>query len=333
MAAAVLTLAASSVAVPLDVTGSLARSTVLAHRDGLPEFGAWTVVTQARPDLVPLLLVVVPAVLYLFGVFRLSARGDRWPIGRTLSFVVGGLGTIALATLSGLAAYDESLFAAHMVQHMLLSMVATVFLALGAPITLALRTLPLRGRRRLMSVLHSRVAAVVSHPLLPWMLFVASPFALYFTGWYEATLDSRLLHELLHVHFLVVGALFFWPLLGVDPVPGRSGHPFRMLLVAATLPFHAFLGVAIMSVEPDGRGLLAADHYLALHGLDEAVFQQQLGGGLLWSSGDLVGLLFLGVLLTQWMRASEREAQREDRRLDRLDRLAESGPADRGATV
>ena len=293
--------------------------TLLAHRDGLPEFGAWSVFTQARPELLPVLLVLVPAALYVLGVRRLHARGDRWPVGRSLSFLLGGLGTIAFATMSGLAAYEGSLFAAHMAQHMLLSMVATVFLALGAPITLALRTLPLRHRRRLMAVLHSRFAALVSHPLVPWLLFVASPFALYFTGWYEATLQDRVLHELLHLHFLLVGSLFFWPLLGVDPVPGRSGHPFRMLLVAATLPFHAFLGVAIMSVEPDGRGLLAADHYLAQHGLAESVYQQQLGGGLLWSSGDLVGLLFLAVLLMQWMRASEREAAREDRRLDRLE--------------
>ena len=305
----------------------LALPAVLAHRDGLPDFDAWSVLTEARPGVLPLLLVLVPAALYVFGVRRLHARGDRWPVGRTVSFLAGGLGTLAVVTTSGLAAYDESLFSVHMVQHMLLSMVAPVFLALGAPITLALRTLPLRGRRLVMAVLHSRLAKVLSHPLVPWVLFVSSPFALYFTGWYEATLDDRLLHELLHVHFLVVGSLFFWPLLGVDPVPGRSGHPFRMLLIAATLPFHAFLGVAIMSVEPDGRGLLAADHYLALHDLDEAVFQQQLGGGLLWSSGDLVGLLFLAVLLTQWMRASEREAQREDRRLDRLD--ARSAPDSR----
>ena len=309
--------------VPALVTLAPAASgTVLAHRDGLPEFAAWTVLTQARPEPLPLLLVLVPAALYVYGVRRLHARGDRWPLGRSLSFLLGGLGTIAVATMSGLAAYDDSLFAAHMVQHMLLSMVATVFLALGAPITLALRTLPLVHRRRLMALLHSRFAALVSHPLVPWLLFVASPFALYFTGWYEATLGNRLLHELLHLHFLLVGSLFFWPLLGVDPVPGRSGHPFRMLLVAATLPFHAFLGVAIMSVEPDGRGLLAADHYLPLHGLGESVFQQQLGGGLLWASGDVVGLLFLSVLLVQWMRASEREAAREDRRLDRLEAAA-----------
>jgi len=296
--------------------------TVLAHADGLPDFSLLSVVTEARPGVLPLALVLLPAAAYLVGVQRLTSRGDRWPVGRTLSFLLGGLGTIAMATLSGIAAYDTSLFAVHMVQHMLLSMVATVFLALGAPVTLALRTLPSRPRAVLLRLLHSRFAEIVSFPLLPWMLFVASPFALYFSGWYAATLDSAVLHELLHVHFLAVGSLFFWPLLGIDPIPGRSGHPFRMLLVAATLPFHAFLGVAIMSVEPDGRGLLAGEHYLPLHGLAESVFQQQLGGGLLWASGDVIGLLFLGVLLTQWMRASEREAAREDRRLDRLEALS-----------
>lgn len=306
------------------MSGALASSasTVLAHRDGLPGFGPATVLTQASVELLPLLLVLVPAGLYLYGVRRLRARGDAWPIGRSLAFLVGGLGTIAVATMSGLAAYDVSLFAAHMVQHMLLSMVATVFLALGAPITLALRTLPKRPRGVLLSVLHSRVARLLGFPLIPWILYVASPFALYFSGWYEATLDSRVLHELLHLHFVAVGALFFWPLLGIDPVPGRGAHPFRLLLIGTTLPFHAFLGVSIMSVQPDGRGLIAPDHYLALHTLEEAVDQQELGGALLWASGDIIGLLFLAVLLTQWMRASEREAQREDRRLDRLDAAA-----------
>jgi putative copper resistance protein D len=95
-----------------------------------------------------------------------------------------------------------------------------------------------------------------------------------------------------------------------------------MLLVGVTLPFHAFLGVAIMSVTPDGASLIAPTHYVALHPLEQVVYQQELGGGLLWASGDLVGLLFLGVMLAQWMRASEREAAREDRRLDRLDAAA-----------
>jgi putative copper resistance protein D len=286
--------------------------------DPLPTFGWTTVFTQARFELLPTCLLVLTAGFYWLGVRRLTVRGDRWPVGRSVGFAAGLL-IIAVATVSGLATYDDDLFGAHMVQHMLLSMVAPVFLALGAPVTLALRTLPARGRGWLLALLHSRVARVLTFPLIPWLLFVGSPFALYFSGWYPATLDSRVLHELLHAHLLLVGCLFFWPMVGVDPLPGRSGHPFRMLLLAATLPFHAFLGIAIMSVNDRGDGLIAASHYLPLHGLQGSVFQQQVGGGALWASGDLVGVLFLAVVLTQWMRASEREAEREDRRLDRLD--------------
>ncbi len=308
---------------------SSAAAVLPAGDGGLAPFGPWTIFTAPSLELLPLAIVLVLGLAYAYGVRRLRFRGDGWPLGRSLAFLVGGLGTIALALLSGLATYDTTLFSVHMAQHMLLSMVAPVFLALGAPVTLALRTLPQRPRSLLLGVLHSRLAAVFTFPLLPWMLYVATPFALYFSGLYQATLENNMLHEMLHVHLLLVGALFFWPLVGVDPVPGRSGHPFRMLLVAATLPFHAFLGVAIMSVQPDGRGLIAADHYVPLLGLEGAIGQQALGGGLLWAAGDIVGLLFVGVLLTQWMRASEREAVREDRRLDRLeaaDRRRASSP-------
>ncbi len=294
-------------------------SPALAGAGGLPPFGALTVLTEARPPLLPTVAIVLTGLLYLSGVRRLTARGDAWPVGRTVAFVAGGLGTLAIALCSGLARYDEVLFGAHMVQHMLLSMVAPVFLALGAPVTLALRTLPARPRGGLLALLHSRFAQVVSFPALPWLLFVGSPFALYFSGWYLATLTSPLLHDLLHLHFVVVGCLFFWPILGIDPVPGRVGHPFRILLLFVSMPFHAFLGIAIMGVTDDGKGLLAAQHYLPLVGRADAVFQQQVGGGLIWSSGDVVGLLFIFVAVVQWMRASEREAAREDRRLDRLE--------------
>jgi cytochrome c oxidase assembly factor CtaG len=299
--------------------------TPLAHAEDLPGFTAGALLSEARAEVLPLLAIALAAAAYLYGVSVLRRRGDAWPVGRTLCFVGLGLGTVAVALLSGLAAYDTTLFGAHMVQHMLLAMVAPVFLALGAPVTLALRTLPGGPRKALLALLHSRAAAVLTFPLVPWLLFVGSPFALYFTGWYDATLASSYLHEALHLHFLAVGSLFFWPLLGIDPVPGRRSYPFRMLLLAATLPFHAFLGVAVMSVPPSGSSLIARDHYLALHPVAEAVRQQEIGGGLLWSSGDLVGLLFLAVTLAQWMRASEREAAREDRRLDRLDSQVTGG--------
>ncbi len=266
----------------------------------------------------PTLVLAALAVAYLVGVHRLRRRGDRWPIGRTIAFVGGGLGSVAVALLSGLAAYDDTLFSAHMVQHMILIMIAPIFLALGAPITLALRTLPVPERRVLLAVLHSRLAAGIAFPLVGFALFTLSSYALYFTGWYEATLRHPLLHELLHVHFLAVGCLFFWPLLGLDPVPGRVAYPFRAMLMFVSLPFHAFLGLTIMQ----STKVIAGGYYAAeAPGVDHLA-DQGVGGGLIWAAGDLVALLMLGVLVWQWMRASEREAVREDRRLDRLEAQA-----------
>jgi putative copper resistance protein D len=285
----------------------------------LPPFGPLSVLTEARPAVLPTVTLLVFGVLYVTGVRRLHARGDAWSPWRTTSYLVGGLGSIALALVSGLATYDTTLFGVHMVQHMILAMVAPVFLALGAPVTLALRTLPVGGRRALMGLLHSRVLRVLTFPPVPWVIFIGSPFALYFSSFYATTLQSVFWHDFMHLHFVVAGCLFFWPIIGVDPVPGRMAHPFRILALFATMPFHAFLGVAIMSVTDSGKGLIAPEHYLPLIGRAEAVFQQQVGGGLIWASGDVVGLLFIFVAAVQWMQASEREAAREDRRLDRLE--------------
>ncbi|MDQ1658209.1 MAG: hypothetical protein QOD41_3292 [Cryptosporangiaceae bacterium] len=284
--------------------------------DTLPPFSPAVLVTEASLDTWLTLALLLVAAAYLYGVHRLHVRGDRWPVSRTLLFLAGGLGIVAVATVSGLGAYDDTLFSAHMVQHMLLSMVAPIFLALGAPVTLALRTLPLPPRKALLAVLHSGPVKVLTFPLIPFALFIGSPYALYFSGWYQATLENRVLHELLHVHFLAVGCLFFWPLIGLDPLPGRVPYPLRALLMFLSMPFHAVLGLTIMQTQ----SIIAGDYYrrLATPWVNLAS-DQQVGGGLLWASGDLVSLLMLGALVVQWIKASEREAAREDRRLDRLE--------------
>jgi putative copper resistance protein D len=260
--------------------------------------------------------LLIGTALYLLGMWRLKLRGDHWPVGRSVAFLAGGIGTIAFAGMSGLGSYDDTVFSVHMVQHMMLAMVAPIFLAMGAPITLALRTTPSSVRAGILRLLHSRFAQVVTFPLVGWGLFVCSPFALYFTDWYPATLRNDVLHELLHLHFVLVGCLFFWPMVGIDPIPGRVSHPFRFLILVTTLPFHAILGLAIYTTDQ----VIAADHYygLKLAWLNPAS-DQKVGGGLLWSSGELVGLLMLAVVGMQWMRASEREGVREDRRLDRIE--------------
>lgn len=265
----------------------------------------------------PFVVVALLAVsgCYVAGVLRLAHRNDRWPPGRTFSFLVGGLGTVAVATMSPLGAYDDTLFSMHVVQHLVLTMVSPVFLALGAPMTLALRTLPGRSRQRLVGLLHSRVARVVAHPLVTLPLFVGSLYVLYFTPLYVATLRNDTLHELLHAHFLLAGCLFFWPLLSVDPVPGRLPYFGRLLLVFVTLPVHAWLGIALMSATTP----IAGDYYRGLGRTWGAspLADQHLGGGILWAAGDLVGFLFVATIMVQWMRADEREARRVDRVLDR----------------
>jgi cytochrome c oxidase assembly factor CtaG len=306
-----------------DAYSQVVRFLPLHASDYLPRFTLAGVFTDWELAPVLALFTVAAVCLYAVGVNRLLSRGDRWPVGRSIAFGLG-IAAFVLATQSGLAAYDTTLLSVHMAQHMILSMIVPLAVALSAPVTLALRTLPARPRRWLLAVLHSRAGKVLTFPPLTFLLFVVSPWALYFSGWYAATLQSAFVHEAMHVHLVVVGSLFFWPLLGVDPVPGRIPYPFRMLLVLLTLPFHAFLGVTIMSQTE----LLGGDWYPSLHGGDMGAWlpdpadDQHLAGGLLWSSGDAVGLLLFGVLFVQWVRSSIKESQREDRRLDLLEARA-----------
>ncbi|MGK2874185.1 MAG: cytochrome c oxidase assembly protein [Nocardioides sp.] len=291
----------------------------------LPPFDLGRIVSEWGLEPVPFVLTVWLGGLYAVGLVTLRRRGDSWPVGRTVAFA-GGTAFFYVATSSGLAAYDTTLVSVHMVQHMVLAMLVPMFLALGAPVTLALRTLPPTPRRWLLAVLHSRVATVLTFPPLTLALYVISPWALYFSGWYEASLRSPFIHEMMHVHLVLVGSLFFWPLLGVDPLPGRMAYPFRLLMAMLTLPFHAFLGITIM----DQTTLLGGSWYPDLHAgpmgewLPDPYDDQHLAGGILWGSGDLVGLSLFAVLFVQWVRSSMKEAAREDRRLDRIEAHATS---------
>jgi cytochrome c oxidase assembly factor CtaG len=302
------------------------ESALLAHGGEIAPPSAATLLTP-RLDSWLALLLLAAAALYLYAWYLLRARGHRWPVGRGLAFLGPGLGGIAAVTLTGVSSYDTTLLSVHMIQHMVLSMVAPIFLALGAPVTLALRVLPKKPRDALSTVLHSRVARVVAHPLVAYALFVFTPFALYFTGLYELTVRNGLVHELVHAHFIAVGCLFFWPLIGVDPLPGRWPYPARALLMVLSTPFHAVLGLTIMQ----STALLGGDWYPSL-GLAWAdpYEDQKLAGGILWAGGEAVSITMLAVLVGQWMRASDREARRIDRQLDR-EEAQERARADRAA--
>lgn len=263
--------------------------------------------------------------LYLYGVRTLHKRGDRWPLWRTFSFVVLGLGLIAVATFSFLGVYDTVLFWTHMVQHMLLNMIAPVFLVSGAPMTLAIRVLPVRPRKWLLAVLHSWVAKILLFPPLTLGIMIASPFLLYLTGWYDLTLRNDFHHDLLHIYMVTIGFLFFTPLLGTDPQPYKVPYPLRVLMFILTMPFHAFLGVMIMG----SRRLIAEEWYLAferdwgLSPLDD----QAWAGGLMWATGDLTMAAAMTVIFVRWIQESKREERRHDRMLDREEARARAAAA------
>ena len=282
-----------------------------------------------RFDLVYGTFALVAAGLYVAGVLRLRRRGDRWPVGRTVAWLTGCL-VVLLATSSGIGRYAPAMFSVHMGSHMMLSMLAPALLVLGGAVTLALRVLPAAGsdgppgpREWLLAAVHSPVTRVLTHPVVALVLFVGSFFALYFSGLFDAALSRHWAHLAMNGHFLLVGFVFYWPLIGVDPAPRRLPSLAKLGLVFASLPFHAFFGVILMgSATVIGDGFYSA---LGLPWVPDLLDDQRLGGGLAWASGEIPLLVVLVALLVQWARADERAARRSDRRADA------DGDADRTA--
>jgi putative membrane protein len=257
--------------------------------------------------------------LYGWGVVRLRRRGDAWPLGRTVAFAVGVL-TVALVMCTGLNDYGMVLFSVHMVQHMVISMLSPILLLLGAPVTLTLRALPAAGRGRkgprelLVALLHSRYLRIVTHPVFTIPLFIASLYALYFTPLFDVLMGSAAGHTAMMVHFLAVGLVFFWPIMGVDPGPHRPGYVMRMLELFSGMPFHAFFGIALMMATSPMIGTYASPP--ASLGVD-ALDDQQWAGGIAWAFSEIPSVLVLVALVFQWYRSEQRQARRTDRAAER----------------
>jgi cytochrome c oxidase assembly factor CtaG/putative copper export protein len=305
---------------PIPQERPLAASAPLAYLGyEVPEMTAWTLLTAWRPDTIVLTVAALAAVLYLVGVRRLRANGVAWPLGRTLAWL-GGILAAVIVLCSGLATYTSALFSSHMVAHMTLTMVTPILLALGGPITLALRALPASGREDargarewILAVLHSWPVRILTNPLVALGLYVVSLYGFYYSPLFEQALRSHSAHLLMAAHFVLVGCLYFWPIIGIDPLPRRLPYLGRILLLFASMPFHAFFGVAVMSSDT----LLAEKWFLqiTLPWVDRLA-DQRLGGGIAWAFGELPALAVLLALFVQWYRADDREARRLDRRAD-----------------
>lgn len=240
---------------------------------------------------------------YLVARRRLRERQRSWPWSRTLPFMVG-IAAIVVAVNSGLAYYDDSVFTLHIIQHYLLMDFAPPMLAFGAPVTLTLQALSRPRQSMLARALHSRTAKALTHPMLTVPLYYLTMPAYLLTFLYPYSEAHPLFHDLTHLWFLVSGCLFWWRIVGLDPLHPRLGYGTRLLMLVPGVPVVSFVGISIMSMDKP----IAPEHTLA---------DTHTGGELFWILGGLLMLIGLISLVYHWMQDEERKAERMDRELDR----------------
>jgi putative membrane protein len=258
------------------------------------------------------MLVLIPAALTLLtltgygtALSQLRRRGDRWPASRTASLIAGSL-CVSAAVLPPISSHDD-LFSTHIAQHLLLGMLGPAFLALSAPVTLALRTLPRRPRRTLLRLLHSRPAATLSAPATAVILDIGGLYVLYLTGLYQAAEHNDLIHDAAHLHMFVAGRLLAWAIVGTDPVRRRAGIRTKLAALVIAGAGHDILAKLIYAHNlPAGGGSIAERH---------------LGAELMYYGGAIIDLALAIAVMTQWYQSTGRELARAERR---------AGPADPG---
>jgi cytochrome c oxidase assembly factor CtaG/putative copper export protein len=287
----------------------------------LPAPWSWeTAFTEWRIDLIWLLFAVFSTAFYLWGVARLTRRGDTWPIHRSVSWIIG-MAVLVYATSGGVAVYGEFLFSAHMIAHMVLTMLIPVTIVMAAPVTLVARAVEARHdgsrgmREWILGIVQSRWVGFVGHPLISTVVFAMSLIVFYYSpllGWATTT---HLGHQWMVVHFLLTGYLFVQALISVDPSPHRTPYPMRLLLLMGTMGFHAFFGLSLMT----GTGLLLPEWFGAMgrEWGDTPIVDQQIGGAIAWGIGELPTLVLSGLVILSWIRSDEREAKRRDRQANR----------------
>jgi putative copper resistance protein D len=276
--------------------------------------------TQWNFDLLWILVCAFAVFFYLAGVVRLKRRGDSWPLHRTLLWVAG-IAVLFYITNGGVNVYEKYLFSSHMLAHMVMGMMVPTLLVPGAPVTLAMRAVARRtdgsrgAREWILLAVHSRYFGILSNPLVAAPLFVGSLWAFYYTPLFSWATTDHIGHQWMIIHFVLTGYLFVQSLIGVDPSPSRPPYAMRLLILLGTMAFHAFFGLSLMT----GTGLLLADWYGAM-GWDtgiSALSDQQTGGGIAWSVGEIPTISLAIAVAIMWARSDKKESTRYDRKAQR----------------
>jgi len=262
--------------------------------------------------LLPLLAVAAGWIWMIRSIDRVHP-GNPVPRRRSVAFF-GGLGVIAVALMSGIDSYDTTLFSVHMVQHLLLTLLAAPLIALAAPITALLRVATPNVRRTvILPVLHSRLLRVLSFPVVAWVIFAGVMWGTHFSPLFDRALEDPLVHDLEHALYLAAGLLFWWPAVGLDPSPWRLPHPVRAMYVLLQMPQNTFLAVAIIS-----SSVPLYAHYATLTRSwgPSALEDQQIAGSLMWIGGDALFIAAMAAVIAAWMSHEKRREAVVDRQVD-----------------
>jgi putative membrane protein len=273
-------------------------------------------------DFVPVTMVLAALVLYLWGVKRANRLWPRHPWSglKTASFV-GGLATTGLAIFSFIGVYDGELFWDHMVQHLLLIMVAAPLFAISSPLQLAWRATTGTAHIAVTEVLRSRISRLLGHPGVAFVLYAVMIPLTHLTVWYNYTLEHESVHNAEHLVFLGVGYLFWRQIFGSDPNAFRLHPALQFGFLFLAIPIDTFTG---LSLDQAVHEMFPA--YLAMHRTwgPSLVDDLHLGGVIMWVGGDTLMLWPMIPVALRWLHLEERRAVRVDRELDNA-LLAEAG--------
>jgi putative membrane protein len=269
----------------------------------------------------PLLGCVAAGIWYVAAARRARARGA--PIGRRRAVAFGsGLAVVFIALCSAIDTYADVSFTVHMAQHLLLSFVAPPLLALGAPIALAMRASPPERARRVSAALRSGPVRVFANPVVGFALFAGVPFVLHLSPVYDLALRDAWVHALEHVVLLAVGLVYWWPLVGGDPMPHRPSHAARVVSLVLLLPAQAFLALTLFVADAPLYPTYASA--AAPFGGHAALGDQRTAAALMWVFGAIFTISAALVVAARW-RTDEEARQR------RIDALEVTSPP-RGAS-
>jgi putative copper resistance protein D len=274
-----------------------------------------------NPEWFMLTLSLLAAALYAIGVLRVRRNEINWSVLRTISFMVG-IGLVIWTTSAGISMYSKVSFPYHMIQHMVLSMIAPIFIVLSNPITLALRALPAKkvsdhrsAREWILAALHSNYSKRITHPLVVLGIFTFGLYAMYFTPLFATLMGSHTGHIFMEVHFLISGLLFTYVVIGSDPSPREVPYWSRLMIVLVGLSLHAFFAIALMqSTEPIG-----VDWYIQVQPpwVTSLLADSQTGGSVAWALGEVPTFVLLVIVAVMWARSDTRLAKQLDRAADR----------------